>query len=70
MKFCPMSPPPNQNPGAATGTTSNLCTAYYKKITLFNNLKLTVLLLIVNVQITEIVSRVPRSLICIYLLFA
>ena len=56
---------PNQNPGVATGTTSTLCTAYYTKITLLNNLKLTVLLLIVNVHITEIVSRAPRSLICI-----
>ena len=34
-------------------------------IKLLNNLKLTVLLLIVNVHITEIVSRAPRSLICI-----
>ena len=105
-------PPSNQNPGAATGT-STLCTACYTKITLLNNLKLTVLLLIVNVHIkvgsllaalrpirrviaeitpmhrshasaacvgcnasgrnaadyaptlTEIVSRAPRSLICI-----
>ena len=59
----------NQNSGAATGTTSTLCTAYYTKITLLNNLKLTVLLLIVivnvHVHITEIVSRAPRSLICI-----
>ena len=37
-------PPSNQNPGAATGT-STLCTACYTKITLLNNLKLTVLLL-------------------------
>ena len=58
-------PPSKQNPGAATGSTSTLCTAYYTKITLLNNLKLTVLLLIVNVHITEIVSRAPRSLICI-----
>ena len=56
---------PNQNPGAATGTNSTLCTVYYTKITLLNNLKLTVLLLIVNIHITEIVSRAPRSLICI-----
>ena len=56
---------PNQNPGDGTGTTSSLCTAYYTKITILNNLKLTVLLLIVNVYITEIVSRAPRSLICI-----
>ena len=48
-----MSHPTNQNPGAANGTTSTLCTAYYTKITLLNNLKLTVLLLIVNVHITE-----------------
>ena len=65
MKFCFMSPPSNQNPGAATGTTSTLCTAYYKKITLLNNLKLTVLLLTVNVHVTKIVSLAPRSLICI-----
>ena len=36
-------PTPNQNPGAATGKTNTLCTAYYTKITLLNNLKLTVL---------------------------
>ena len=65
MKFCPMFPPNMDNPWAANGTTSTLCTTYYTKIMLFNNLKLTVLLLIVNVHITEIVSRAPRSLICI-----
>ena len=54
MIFCPIFPQ-NQNPGAATGTTSTLCTAYYMKIKLLNILKLTVLLLIVNVHITEIV---------------
>ena len=49
---CSCPTPSNQNPGAATGTTStlSLCTAYYTKITLLNNLKLTVLLMIVNVQ--------------------
>ena len=45
----------------ATGTKSTLCTAYYTKITLLNDLKLTVLLLIVNVHITEIVSRAPAA---------
>ena len=32
MKFCFMFPLPNQNPGAATGTTSTLCTAYVIEI--------------------------------------
>ena len=58
-------PPPNQNPGTATGSTSTLCIAYYTKITLLNNIKLTILLVIVNVHITEIVSSASSSLICI-----
>ena len=37
-----VSSPQNQNPGAATGTTSTMCTAFYTKITLLNNLKLIV----------------------------
>ena len=57
--------PPNQYLGSATGTTSTLYTPYYTKITLLNNFILTILLLIVNVHIKEIVSRALRSLICI-----
>ena len=64
MKLCPMFHPEPKS-RSRYWYERYFCTAYYTKITLLNNLKLTVLLLIVNVHITEIVSRASRSLICI-----